>query len=143
MEKRTLAEVRDYASPEQQLYARWLDVGTKVGFAVLVVTFFVHVFELLPPGIALEDLPRYWHLPVDEFIAMTGAPTGWTWVARLGEGDLLNFVGVAILGAVTILCYARVLPLFLRAGERVFAAICVAEIVVLIAAASGIFGAGH
>ena len=138
-----MAEVRDYASPEQKLYARWLDVGTKVGFAVLVVTFFVHVFELLPPGIALEHLPRYWHLPVDEFIAITGAPRGWTWVARLDEGDLLNFVGVAILGTVTILCYARVLPAFWRAGERLLAAICAAEIVVLAAAAAGIFGAGH
>jgi hypothetical protein len=138
-----MANVPDYASPEQQLYARWLDVGTKVGFAALIATFLVHAFELLPPGIALEHLPRYWHLPVDEFIAMTGAPKGWTWVARLGEGDLLNFVGVAILGTVTIACYARVLPLFLRARERVFAAICVAEIVVLVAAATGIVGAGH
>jgi len=138
-----MAEARNYASPEQELYARWLDVGTKAGFAALIVTFLVHAFELLPPGIALEHLPRYWHLPVDEFIALTGAPTGWTWIARLGEGDLLNFVGVAILGAVTILCYARVLPVFLRRGERVFAAICVAEIIVLVTAAAGIFGAAH
>jgi hypothetical protein len=143
MEERTMTKVHDYASPEEKLYARWLDVGTKAGFAALIVTFLVHAFELLPPGIALEHLPRYWHLPVEEFIALTGAPTGWAWVARLGEGDLLNFVGVAILGTVTILCYARVLPLFLRAGERVFAAICVAEIVVLAAAAAGIFGTGH
>ena len=138
-----MAKVSYDASPEQKLYARWLDVGTKAGFAALVVSFLVHAFELLPPGIALEHLPRYWHLPVDEFIAMTGAPTGWAWVARLGEGDLLNFVGVAILGTVTIACYARVLPLFLRAGERIFAAICIAEIGVLIAAASGAFGAAH
>lgn len=137
-----MAEVRDHASPEQQLYARWLDVGTKVGFAVLIVTFLVHVFELLPPGIAPADLPRYWSLPVAEYIAATGAPTGWTWLARLGESDLLNFVGVAILGTVTLLCYARVLPALWRAGERPLAAICAAEIVVLAAAAAGIFG-GH
>jgi len=137
-----MAEQRDFASAEQKLYAKWLDAGTKVGFVALVLTFFLHVFELVPPGIALEHLPRYWHLPVDEFIAMTGAPKGWTWVARLGEGDLLNYIGVAILGAVTAVCYARVLPLFARAGERAFVAICVAEIAVLVAAAAGI-GGGH
>jgi hypothetical protein len=133
----------DYASPEQRLYARWLDAGTKIGFVALVLTFLLHVFELVPPGIALEHLPRYWHLSVDEFIALTGAPKGWNWVARLGEGDLLNFIGVAILGAVTAVCYARVLPLFARTGDRAFVAICIAEIAVLLAAASGMAGGVH
>ncbi|HTO48966.1 MAG TPA: hypothetical protein VML91_15105, partial [Burkholderiales bacterium] len=67
------------------MYADWLDTGTKIGFVALVVTFFIHVFGLVPPGIALEHLPLYWHLPVADFIRMTGAPTGWAWVARLGE----------------------------------------------------------
>jgi hypothetical protein len=134
---------RDPVSHEERVYARWLDAGTRIGFVALVVTFVVHVLELVPPGIALEHLPRYWHLPVTEFVARTGAPQGWTWVARLGEGDLLNFLGVAILASVTAVCYARVLPLFVRARDRVFAAICIAEIIVLVAAASGIFGAGH
>jgi hypothetical protein len=134
---------RDYASPEQRLYARWLDAGTKVGFVTLAATFLLYVLEAVPPGIPLEDLPRYWRLPVGEFVAATGAPTGWGWIVRLGEGDLLNFVGVAILGLVTVACYARVLPLFARAGNRLFVAIGVAEIVVLLAAAWGVFGAGH
>jgi len=138
-----MAEDRDYASPEQRLYARWLDAGTKLGFVALAVTFLVHVFELVPPGIALEHLPRYWHLPVDEFLRLTGAPTGWSWIVRLGEGDLLNFIGVAILGLVTVACYARMLPLFARAGNRLFVAIAAAEIAVLLAAACGLFGAGH
>jgi len=134
---------RDYASPEQRLYAAWLDAGTKLGFVALVITFFIHVFELVPPGIALEHLPLYWHLPVEEFLRMTGAPKGWAWIARLGEGDLLNFVGVAILGLVTVVCYLRVLPRFLRAPDRVFAAICIAEVLVLLAAALHLVGTGH
>jgi hypothetical protein len=138
-----MVDERDYASPEQRLYAEWLDRGTKIGFLALAATFFVYVFELLPPGIALGELPRYWHLPVDEFVGATGTPSGWTWLARLGEGDLLNFVGVAILGLVTIVCYARVLPLFARAGNRLFVAIGVAEILVLAVAASGVFGGWH
>ncbi len=43
----------------------------------------------------------------------------------------------------TVVCYARVLPLFVRARDRVFAAICIAEIIVLVAAAAGIFGGGY
>ncbi len=134
---------RDRVSHEERVYARWLAAGTRLGFVALVVTFVLYVLELVPPGIALEQLPRYWHLPVTEFVALTGAPQGWTWIARLGEGDLLNFVGVAILAAVTVVCYARVLPLFVRARDRVFAAICIAEIIVLVAAAAGIFGGGY
>ena len=138
-----MANERDYASSEQRLYAEWLDRGTRIGFLALAATFLVYVFELLPPGIALEQLPRYWHLPVDEFVSATGTPSGWTWIARLGEGDLLNFIGVAILGLVTVVCYARVLPLFARAGNRLFVAIGVAEILVLGVAASGVFGGWH
>lgn len=138
-----MAPERDYASPEQRLYAAWLDVGSKIGFVALVITFFIHVFGLVPPGIALEHLPLYWHLPVADFIRMTGAPTGWAWIARLGEADLLNFVGVAILGLVTVACYVRVLPLFVRARNRVFVAICIAEVLVLLAAALHLVGAGH
>ena len=137
-----MTDERDYASTEQLIYAKWLDFGTKAGFIALVVTFVVHVFGLMPPSLALEHLPRYWHLPVGEFIALTGAPQGWTWIARLGEADILNFIGVAILASVTAVCYARLVPLFLRVGERTLAWICLAEIAVLAAAASGI-AVGH
>jgi hypothetical protein len=133
----------EYASPEQRLYARWLDIGTRVGFVVLAASFFVYVLGLLPAHVALAEVPRYWTLPVGEYLAATGAPTGWGWVRQLREGDYLNFVGIAILAAVTVVCYARVLPLFLRSGERAFAAICVLEILVLVAAASGLVGGGH
>ena len=134
---------RDCASPEQQLYASWLDAGTKLGFAALAASFLLYVLEVIPPGIALEALPRYWHFPVGEFIRATGAPTGWTWLARLGEGDVLNFAGVAILALVTVACYARVLPHFAPARDRAFVAICVAEIIVLLVAAAGLGGGGH
>jgi hypothetical protein len=113
----------DNASSEQRLYADWLDVGTRIGFAALVASFVVYVTGLVPPA--------------------TGAPSGWAWIARLGESDLLNFVGVAILGMVTVLCYARILAAFVRARERALAAICIAEIVVLAIAASGLVGTGH
>lgn len=134
--------MRDYASDEQRLYATWLDRGTRVGFAVLVATFFAYVLEIVPAAIDLDDLPRYWSLPVHEYLAATGAPTGWDWVGRLASGDYLNFLGVALLGGVTILCYARLFPALVAQRDRAFAAICAMEIVVLVLAAAGI-GGGH
>jgi hypothetical protein len=131
-------------TPEEQLlYARWLAFGVRLGFGALVASFVVYLTQLMPPGIPPQELPRYWGLPVQEYIAATGAPTGWSWVLRLGQSDLLNFVGVAILGATTVLCYLHVLPFFLRRRERVLVAICILEIIVLVGAASGFMFTHH
>lgn len=124
---------------EQEIYARWLAWGVRIGFTALVGTFFVYVAGIVPPGVAPERLPGLWGMPVGDYIAATGAPTGWSWVLRLREGDLLNLVGVAILASASIACHLRVLPLFMRSRERVFVAICIAQIVVLVSAAAGIF----
>lgn len=133
-----MAAPRDRAA-EQALYARWLSFGVYAGFAALVASFVAYLSGILPPGIAPRDLPQYWSLPVAQYVQATGAPTGWSWVRRLGEGDVLNFAGFAILASTTIVCYARMLPLFARARERLLALVCAAEIVVLAAAASGLF----
>jgi len=128
---------------EQKVYARWLAAGVATGFGVLVVSFVVYLSGALPPSIPPHLLPQYWGLPVAEYVRATGAPTGWSWVRRLGEGDLLNFAGVAILGATTVICYTRMLPIFLGTRQRLFAAICAAELLVLAAAASGLLFTTH
>jgi hypothetical protein len=61
----------------------------------------------------------------------------------LAKGDYLNLIGVALLGFVTVLCYLRVLPLLLRSGERLQSAFAVAQVVVLLLAASGLLAGGH
>jgi hypothetical protein len=124
---------------EQDAYAGWLAWGTRLGFGALVATYFVYVTGLVAPEIPLERLPELWSLPLDEYLAATNAPTGWNWLRRLHRGDLLNLVGVAVLAACTLACYLRVLPIFVRAKERAFVAICVLEEAVLLAAAAGVF----
>lgn len=123
---------------EQDTYARWLSFAVGLGFAALVASFVVYLSGILPPTVPPAMLPRYWGLPVAQYVAATGAPTGWAWVHRLGEGDLLNLVGVAILASATVLAYLRMVPLYIASRERLFAAICVAEIVVIAVAASGL-----
>ena len=124
------------------IYARWLGVGTRIALTLLIATFAVYALGVMEPLVPLRALPELWRLPVGEFIAATGAPTGWGWLARLGAGDYLNLVGVAFLGGVSVVCYLRIAPYYWREGDRALAWLAVAQVVVLLAAASGLI-AGH
>lgn len=127
---------------EQLAYAQVLDTGMKVGFLVLVASFAVYVSGLVSPHVPVTDLPRYWTLPVKEYLAATGIQGGWSWVAMLGKGDFMNFVGIALLSSVAIVCYAAITPIFFRKQDRIYAALAVAEVAVLVLAASGILKTG-
>jgi hypothetical protein len=116
---------------EHELYARWLAVGTRIAFAVLVATFAVYMAGLLEPLVAPNELARLWVLPVDEFVAAAGAPSGWGWLGFLAKGDYLNLIGVAALASISVVCYARILP----ALPRLHAALAAIQIAVLLAAA--------
>lgn len=116
---------------EQHLYARWLDTGVRIAFVLLVASFVLYLFGILEAVVPPQELARLWDLPVDRYVAATGAPTGWGWLALLGKGEYLNFVGVAALAAITIACYARIVP----ALPRLHAALALIQIAVLLAAA--------
>ncbi len=140
---RVRAAVATPAVTEEQLaYAQLLDGGMKLGLLSLLVTFTVYVTGLLPARIPVGDLPRYWSLPVKEYLAATGVHPGWGWFSLLGHGDFLNFVGIAFLSGVSLVCYLAILPIFVRKKDLVFAAICALEVLVLALAASGVLNAG-
>lgn len=131
------------ASPEQLAYADLLDIGMRIGLVGMVAIFLLYVSGLIAPQIPLADLPQYWSLPVHDYLAKSGAPTGWGWAKLLGKGDFLNLLPVAFLSTITIICYARILPMLRAKGDRIYATIVVAEIVVLVLAASGLLAGGH
>ena len=128
---------------DPQVYARWLDWGTRLSLAVLVAAFLAYVFGLTPAALPLAEMPRFWRLPLERYLALSGSPTGWGWVAMLDKGEYQNLVGVALLGLVTVVCYLRVLPLLLGRRERLQAAIVAAQVLVLVLAASGLLAGGH
>jgi hypothetical protein len=130
------------ASGEQMLYANILNKGMIVGILVLLVTYAIYVSGLLPTFIPVEDVPKYWSMSVAAFSHELGTPTGWGWLDSIGKGDYLNFVGIAILAAVTILCYAAIVPGLLRKKDTVLVVIVILEILVLSFAASGILKSG-
>ena len=126
----------------QALYARWLDFGTRAGFAATLAAFLIYVSGLVPPFLALDALPQYWGLPVGEFLRQTGAPSGWRWLDLLGRAEYLNLACIALIASVTLACYLRVLPALIGMRQRLDAALAAAQIAVLLAAASGLFGGG-
>ena len=121
----------------QALYASWLDIGARTGFAVSLVALLVYVSGAMTPFVPLAELPALWSLPVGRYLELTNAPTGWNWLRLLVHGDYLNLVGIVLFASVTIACYARILLVLLRQGERLYALIAAVEIAVLLVAAAG------
>ena len=58
-------------------------------------------------------------------------------------GDFINFIGVAVLAGVSIICYLAIVPILLKNDDKVFAVLALLEVLVLSLAASGIFKVGH
>lgn len=139
------------ADPDQLLYAKILASGMYLGLGILLVTFLVYLTGALQPGIPIAELPRLWELSAHEYLVAVNEEflhrpeivDGWSWMAVLGLGDYLNFIGIALLSAVTIVCYMGILPSLFRKKDIIYATIAVLEIIVLGLAASGLVTVGH
>jgi len=130
------------ATEEQLEYAKLLDIGMKIGLLMLVISFAIYVLGILTPHIPVGDLPKYWSMPVKEYLKATDIHTGWSWIHLLGKGDFLNFAGIAFLSGVTILCYMRIIPILFRKKDTVYAVLAIIEVLVLVLAASGLLKTG-
>ena len=121
----------------QQAFARWLDAGTKIGLVLLVAGFAAYATGAMTPQIPPQELARLWGLPLKEFLAATGAPTGWHWLPLAGRGDYVNYIAIVLLASIVPVAYLRMLPLLAR-HARLYALIALLEIAVLLGAASGL-----
>ena len=127
----------------QLRYARLLDWGTRIGLAALVISFVIYNAGMLPSQVPRHRLPELWGEPVARYLELTGAPTGWQWVTMLQHGDVLGFVGIAVLAGCSGVCLLSLLPLYRRRGDRAYLGLCLAQMAVLLVAAAGVFGGGH
>ena len=145
------SETAQDAQSEQLLYARVLEIGMFIGLVILFITFGVYVSGIMAPAVPLDQVSSYWHLGVSEYLEVVNQnhlhlehpPTGWAWLTMLGKGDFLNFIGIAILGGITIICYLAIIPTLLRKKDNVYVAMALVEVMVLTLAASGILAVGH
>ena len=108
--RRALASERlRHLMREHEIYARWLAAGTRIAFAVLLATFLVYMLGLLEPLVSPRELAR---------LGSAGGQVcgcdrrahrlAMAWFSR--KGDYLNFIGVAALASISIVCYARMIP---------------------------------
>ena len=130
------------ATQEQMTYARILNIGMFIGLAIIVITFIIYMLGILPSFISPQEIPNYWGMKSKDFIHTFHAPTGWEWLSLIGKGDYLNFVGIALLAGLTILCYLVILPILIRKKDTSYVVIAILEIAVLALAASGILKSG-
>jgi len=130
------------ASEEQILYANILSKGMLIGLLGLVVTFIIYGAGILEPKIPLEQVQNYWVMPVSEYLQLAGIHAGWAWLGNLGYGDMLNFLPIAFLSLLTIVCYLAILPGLMRKKDTAYVVLVIVEVVVLAVAASGILGSG-
>ncbi|MFC1628453.1 hypothetical protein ACFL3H_05010 [Gemmatimonadota bacterium] len=136
---------------EQLLYAKILEVGMFLGLGLLLIAFALYVLRILPPVIPIEQLSDYWTMSVDDYLGALNEQllhrehllTGWSWLSQIGKGDYLNFIPIAILSAITIVCYAGITPVLIRKKDRAYVIMAVVEILVLTLAASGLLTVGH
>ena len=130
------------ASPAQLRYADTLFYGALLGFVIMLITYALYIFGILTPQIPLDEMPRLWSQSAAEYRAAGNIPQGWGWLALVGKGDMCNFIGIAFLAALTIVCFVQLAISLLRQKQWIMAIIAILEVLVLSLAASGVLVAG-
>ena len=87
-------------------------------------------------------MTELWTKSVHEYLTEANIKAGWGWLTMLRYSDFINFVGVAILAGVTMICYLSIVPLLFKSKDYVYAFLAVLEVIVLLVAASGIISLG-
>ena len=123
-------------------YADTLFYGALLGFVTMLVTYALYVFGVLTPQIPLDEMPRLWSQSAAAYRAAGNIPQGWGWLALVGKGDMCNFIGIAFLAALTIVCFVQLAIGLLRQKQWIMAIIAILEVLVLSLAASGVLVAG-
>lgn len=132
----------DKTPKEQVRYANMLFYGCWGGLALMALTYLIYVFGVLPPHVPMDTVITVWSKPVHDYLTVGNVPVGWGWAMLLNKGDFLNFLGIALLAGMTLLCYIPLVTAYLKKKDTLFAVIAVLEILVLAFAASGIVGGG-
>ena len=130
------------APAEQIAYANILFYGCWGGLALMFLTYLLYVTGIMEPYVSMELVTKFWSLPVHDYLVENKVPTGWGWTSLLNKGDFLNFLGIALLGGLTIVCYIPVTLAYLKKKDMAYAIISLLEVIVLCFAASGIVGGG-
>lgn len=132
------------AFPDQRtevlVYRRVLQWCAYIGLGLVLVTFVAYASGLVESYIPLPDLRDFWTQSVCDYVESAEIETGWGWLGMLRYAEFLNFVGIAFLASVSVICYVAIIPFLLRDRDTIYAVIAMIEIAVLAFAASGVLG---
>ena len=128
--------------PHQLTYATILNWGAWAGIVIMTITYIIYVFHLIPPYVDVNLVTQHWDKKVQHYLEITNSPKGWEWLLLLSHGDFLNFIGIALLAILTIICYLVLTIGYLKQKDKLYAGIAILEVLVLVFAASGILGSG-
>jgi len=131
-----------HATPEQLLYASILEKGMYLGLLILLVTYALYAFGIVTPYIPLQEIPKCWTMDVHHYLETCKIEEGWAWLSMVRYGDFMNFIGIAMLAGVTMVCFLAIAPVLWKQNDRVYACLSLVEAIILAVAASGILGAG-
>jgi hypothetical protein len=131
-----------HATPEQLLYASILEKGMFLGLIILLVTYALYASGIAAPYIPLNEIPNCWTMDVHTYLQTCKINEGWAWLSMVYYGDFMNFIGIAILAGVTIICFLAIVPVLWKQNDKLYACLSLVEAVILAVAASGILGAG-
>ena len=126
--------------PEVIVYREVLKWSGYLGLVFVLVTFSLYASGLVDPYIPLSKLHNFWVLNVREYVEAADIETGWGWVGMLQYADFFNFLAIAFLSSVTVICYIAIIPILLRNGKDIYAVLAILEVIVLTVAASGVLG---
>lgn len=123
-------------------YAAVLQRHVAVALVLLVASFLLYVFGILPSDTPPSRVAELWHLDASKMAGETGHQGGWWWTTCITSGDAVSFAAISFIALGTIVGLVLVLPTFLRHRDLHYAGIVSLQIVVLFLAASGLFSVG-
>jgi hypothetical protein len=124
-------------APDERIYLRVLVAGTLACSILLVLAFAAYVSGWLEPVVPIARLPELWSLPAEQYLAASGSPRGWGWLALANRGDLANIVPAALIASIALACVAAIAAHYSARGDRLLAAIAWLQVAVLLVAVSG------
>jgi len=130
------------ASPEQKRYGAVLDVAMKIGLLTLVVAFVLYLIGIPKPHVPVDEVSANWSLKVGDYLEKAQIEKGWSWMKNLGQSDFLTFAPIAFLASITVICYLTILPIFFKRKDFIYGGLVIAEVLVLVLAASGVLPSG-
>ncbi|MEI6874671.1 MAG: hypothetical protein WCL50_06030, partial [Spirochaetota bacterium] len=109
-------------------YAAVLEWGTRLGLLLAFVTLAMDLGQLLPSMVGMDEMDRYWSLPLADYIAATRCPTGpGAWLGFLGTQEGLFSLPAILFSLLPLPAYLMIAIPAVREGNHVYAVMIVVE----------------